>query len=622
MSINIPQTLEQARKMMAIGRFADAENLCRQIISIHSDHPQALHILGQLALAAGRPDLAVQYLQQSLEQDPRNAHAYFDLANALMKTAPVDQAIAVFRRAIQLQPNLTEAYVNLGIALALHEQLEESIAVFRTAIAQRPNFPEAHDGLGMSLRLIGQPKQAVSAHQKAIELRPPFASAHSNLGLALIELGEIQQAIAAFRKALRLAPNFRDAHTAILFNLHYSTPYDADLLFREHQAWNRSFAQPLARLQQSHTNDRNSDRPLRIGYVSADFRQHPIAFFIENLLAGHDPKNVQVFCYADMHKPDEVTRRLQTYTANWRDITNRTDDEVDRMIRQDEIDILVDLAGHTAGNRLLLFAAKPAPIQVTYLGYPDTTGLTTIDYRLTDAFADPPGLTESLHSEQLIRLPGTFLSYRPPSDSPQPSRLPAETSGRITFGCFNAWSKINAPLAVLWSQILHQVPGSKLLLKNSTPDAKQHLLSLFSSNGINADRLEFLNRAATTAEHLQSYNRIDIALDTYPYNGTTTTCEATWMGVPVVTLAGATHISRVGLSLLSNMELTDLIAQKPQDYVRIAVSLAADLASLNTLRKTLRGRMQASPVMDAASFVRGVESAYREMWRNKKPPPT
>jgi predicted O-linked N-acetylglucosamine transferase (SPINDLY family) len=618
MSINIPQTLENARKLMAASRFADAENLCRQIISTQPSHPQALHILGQLALQAGRPDLAVPYLQKSLQLDPRNAIACFDLANAIMKVAPVDQAIPIYHRAIQLQPTLTEVYVNLGIALALQEQFEDSIAAFRTAIAQRPNFPEAHDGLGLALRLSGQLHEAASEHRKAIELRPTFPAAHSNLGLALVELGEMEPAIAAFREALRLAPNFRDAHTALLYNLHFCTPYNADQIHREHQSWNRSFAQPRARLQQFHKNDRDPNRPLRVGYVSADFRQHAVSFFIENLLAGHNEKNVEVFCYADQSKPDEVTQRLQSHVRNWRDITSRSDQDVDRMIRHDQIDILVDLSGHTLGNRLLLFAAKPAPVQLTYLGYIDTTGLDTIDYRLTDSIADPPGATERFHSEKLLQLPATFACYHPPTDAQPPGPLPALTASHVTFASFAILQKLNPPLLECWADLLSKVPNSHLIivakgLQHS--DRQQSIRQTFEQRAIASDRLTLFD-LQSFPDYLNLHQRIDIILDSFPVNGHTVTCHGLWMGVPVVTLAGQTYCQRLTASVLTNLNLTNLIANSPAQYINIAIKLATDLSRLANLRATLRQILAASTIMDSPRFVQDVETAYRTIWHH------
>ncbi|HMD55082.1 MAG TPA: hypothetical protein VKJ65_11085, partial [Phycisphaerae bacterium] len=356
------------------------------------------------------------------------------------------------------------------------------------------------------------------------------------------------------------------------------------------------------------------------GYVSGDFREHSVTYFLQGLFAAHDPGQVEIFCYADLRNSDHVTSRLKSFVHHWQNITGKSDSDVAEIIRRDGIDILLDLAGHTADNRLLAFARKPAPVQVTYLGYPGTTGLGTVDYRFTDAYADPPGQDDKFYSEKLLRLNNTFLCYEPPDVAPPVGPLPAlKRSGAIIFGCLNMLPKINAKVVELWAQILKQTPESRMLLKNaslSDLSAREHLLQLFTNCGIGPDRLELHGWMASSKEHLQLYNQIDLALDTFPYNGTTTTCEALWMGVPVVTLAGHVHMSRVGVSLLSNAGLPELIAQTPEEYVQIAVKLAGDLPKLNELRGTMRQRMQKSPLMDSRRFAHNVEEAYRNMWRN------
>jgi predicted O-linked N-acetylglucosamine transferase (SPINDLY family) len=351
--------------------------------------------------------------------------------------------------------------------------------------------------------------------------------------------------------------------------------------------------------------------------VSSDLNAHPVGKFLLPLFLEHDKRRFEIFAYSQLRMEDEMTHRLQACTDCWRDITGLSDPQAAEMIRQDQIDILIDLAGHTARHRLLVFACKPAPVQVSYLGYPATTGLATIDYRLTDALADPPGETDAYFTETLIRLPNTAWCYQPPSEAPLVSPLQALQNDYITFGSFNNFTKINEALAKCWAEILRRVPQSRLLLKAvalNSESARRDLQRMMSGSGIDADRLQ-LHGSVPISRHLPFYNRIDIALDTYPYHGTTTTCEALWMGVPVVTRAGASHVSRVGVSLLSAVGLPDLVANDADHYVQIAVDLAANPSRLAELRASLRMRMQQSPLMDAAAFARDVEAAYREMWR-------
>jgi protein O-GlcNAc transferase len=382
----------------------------------------------------------------------------------------------------------------------------------------------------------------------------------------------------------------------------------------ESQNWHRQHAEPLAQLIAPHANDPNPDRRLRIGYISPDFRDHPVGRFMLPLLKSHDHREFEIFCYGDGAAPDEMTAKLQTCADIWRHTAGQTHAD---LIRQDRIDILVDLAGHTLNNRLLVFAQKPSPVQITYLGYPGTTGLAAMDYRLTDVNADPPGETESFCTEELIRLPRTAWCFSALDENPAIADPPAVRAGHVTFGSFNNLAKLNPPLLQLWAKILQSIPNSRLLLKAKALNSKSvqdRLRESASTAGIPADRLDLCGWLSPV-DHLARYSRIDIALDTYPYHGTTTTCEALWMGVPVITLAGSVHLSRVGVSLLSNAGLPELIAQSPEDYVSIATELAGDLPRLADLRRTLRQRMETSPLMDAAQFARDVESAYRAVWR-------
>jgi predicted O-linked N-acetylglucosamine transferase (SPINDLY family) len=376
---------------------------------------------------------------------------------------------------------------------------------------------------------------------------------------------------------------------------------------------------PLATLVQPHPHDRSPERRLKIGYVSSDFRQHSVAWFIEPVLAHHDRERFEIFCYANLFQEDAVTERLKAHADHWRKIYGLPDELAAQQIRADQIDILVDLNGHTAENRLLVFARKPAPVQVTWLGYPNTTGLSAMDYRLTDGFADPVGMTEPFHSETLIRLPECFSCYQPPRDAPAVSELPAKEKGYITFGSFNKLTKVTPEVMATWARILQAVPGSRLALQSAGlgEDAMQQMVrEAFAGLGITPERLELHGHDRSQKTHLERYRNIDIGLDPFPYNGTTTTCDALWMGVPVVTLAGKVHAGRVGVSQMSNLGLTELIGQTPEEYVAIATRLATDRERLGALRKELRSRMTASPLMDAPRFTTNLEQAYRGMWKD------
>jgi predicted O-linked N-acetylglucosamine transferase (SPINDLY family) len=429
-------------------------------------------------------------------------------------------------------------------------------------------------------------------------------------------LGELEEALRCYRSALALQPDLLPAHTGLLLAMHYSdgtTP-------QETLAQSRRFAERLPhgpaptadRLRPSQAMGR-----LRVGYVSPDFREHSVAWFLEPLLAAHDRQAFEVIGYASVARPDAVTRRLLSHCHRACEVHDLSDEQLAALVREHRVDILVDLAGHTRGNRLGAFARWPAPVQVTYLGYPGTTGVPAIAYRLTDAIADPAGVTDADHSERLVRLPHGFLCYRPPSEAPPVSPGPVERAGQITFACFNNRPKITEAAVALWARLLRELPGSRLVLKSaglSDAGGRARLLAQFDRHGIGAERLALWGMVRSPWEHLAYYAQADIALDTFPYNGTTTTCEALYMGVPVVTLAGRSHAARVGASLLTRVGLPELIAGSPDEYVACAVALAQDRARLRGLRAGLRDRLLRSPLCDAALITRSIEDAYRAMW--------
>jgi len=404
------------------------------------------------------------------------------------------------------------------------------------------------------------------------------------------------------------------AHDNLLNTLHYDPAWDMHSIFAEHVEWNRLHAEPLQRLILPHANERDPMRRLRIGYVSPDFRHHPVGRFILPLLESHDRRQVEVFGYCQLAVPDQLTAKLRSHTDTWRNITALSDQQAAELIRQDRIDILVDLAGHTADNRLLVFARKPAPVQVTYLGYPTTTGLAAIDYRLSDRYLKPDQSDDPYFTEQSIRLEGTYWCYEPSLVNQAVNELPALSAKTITLGCLNNFCKVSPAALETWAGLLNKLDDSRLVLHSGHGSHRERVIRLMADRGIAADRLEIVGRVSPE-EYFKTYQRIDIALDPFPFAGGTTTCDALWMGVPVVTLAGRTVVGRAGVSILSNVGLPELIARTPEDYVKIAVDLAGDMPRLAELRSILRRRMEESPLMDKMSYARGIEAAYRAMWR-------
>jgi predicted O-linked N-acetylglucosamine transferase (SPINDLY family) len=602
----------------------DKGNLDQAIASYHRAvalnpaYFEAYNNLGNALMQKGELDQALVSYHQALKVNPNYGEAHRNLATMLVAKGRIDEAITSCRRAVELEPNSAEAHHSHGNALKIKGQLDQAIACFRKALTLKPGFADAHLNLGNALNDKGHLDEARSSYQRALDCKPDFYKAISNLGNVSMDAGQTDQAIACFRQALDLDPDLSNVHSCLLMALQYHPSIDAQQrLLVESRNWGGRYASPLSKQIRPHHNERNDNRRLRIGYVSADFRHHVVSFFMLALLSSHDHEKFEIFCYAQVAAPDTMTARLQKLADTWRSIMGLTDEQVIEMIRADQIDILVDLAGHTADNRLLVFAAKPAPVQITYLGYPGTTGVSTIDYRLTDALADPPGMTDAFYSEKLFRLPKTAWCFSPPENTPAAGELPALKTKSVTFGCFNNFAKVNLQHMKLWANILLSVPGSRLIIKSKVLTAvsiRQHVQQVMGDAGIEPHRLD-LHGWMSAAGHILLYGQVDIALDTYPYHGTTTTCEAMWMGVPVVTLAGQSHVSRVGVSLLSNVGLPELIAQTPEQYVQIAVDLAKDLPRLIQLRSTLRQRMEKSPLMDAAAFAKGIEGAYRMMWR-------
>ncbi len=543
-------------------------------------------------------------------------HAKKCKALALLQANRWREAKPIYAEVCRIDRRDAEAWFLLGGVNGQLALWEEAMQCWREAIAIRPAYTEAHYNLGQAFIIQGRYGEAVASFQRALQLKPDYAEACNGMAFALNKQGRLEDALAGFREALRHKPNYTDAHSNLVFYMHYSSAYDPETLYAEHLRWARTQAGGITAFN-AHKNTHDPHRRLRIGYVSPDFRSHSVACFFEPLLSHHDPEVVETFCYSDAEKPDAVTARLKSLAGGWREVQGLPHERLAGQIRADGIDILVDLAGHTAHHRLLTFARKPAPIQVTYLGYPNTTGLSVMDYRFTDSYADPPGESDRWNTETLIRLPQGFLCYQPPAFAPPAAPLPARAAGPITFGSFNNLAKIRPEVIGLWAKILQALPDARLKIKNkSLRDAltRERIHELFAAAGIPPQRVELRGELPVIADHLALYGEIDIALDTFPYNGATTTCEALWMGVPVITLAGNAHAGCVGTSLLTHLGMSEFVAKDAEDYVRLALHWAHNRDALERLRAGLRERMAGSSLCDGKSFARQVEQAYREMW--------
>jgi predicted O-linked N-acetylglucosamine transferase (SPINDLY family) len=479
----------------------------------------------------------------------------------------------------------------------------------------KPDYAEAHYNLGITLKELGRLDEAEASYKQAIALKPDYAEAHSNLGNTLQALGRLDEAEASYNQAIELKIDFSDAYNNKIFCLNYFSSGSPLFIFEQHLEFGKQFGGLQTEPLFSPRNNIQEKNQLRVGYVSGDFRKHSVAYFFEPLLQHHNFNVVETFCYYNNAPVDEMTERLMATSDHWRSIVGITDSDVANLIRNDKIDILVDLSGHTAKNRLLVFAQKPAPIQVTWLGYANTTGLSEIDYRFTDLIADPIGEADELHSETLVRLANGFQCYKGNEAVHSNSELPLKRLGYITFGSFNNLTKVTPEVIKVWSNILHAVPKSCLILKaKQLQYGASHYLDCFKLEGIAEDRIKLYEQLPSMEDHLELYNAIDVGLDPFPFNGATTTCEALWMGVPVITLLGDLHVGRVGASILTNVGLTDFIAQDIDGYIQLAVEMAANANYLQEIREGLRERMQRAPLCDGRSFASDVESAYQEMW--------
>jgi predicted O-linked N-acetylglucosamine transferase (SPINDLY family) len=544
---------------------------------------------------------------------PADAQLHSHIAMLLAGGGQYPEAINLFEKSMALDPNPMTAY-RRGDALQHAHRFDDAIVAYGRALALKPDWHEAMVNLGAMLEKAERVDEAIAINRKILATHPGDALSHNNLAMNLQRQGRVAQAIAEYDAASALDTNHADINSNRLFVLSFSPDFDGPAILLEHKAWANRIATPLRRLIRPHANDRDPDRRLRIGYVSPDFGDHCQALFTTPLLSSHDHEQVEVFCYSSISAPDELTKRLEGYADHWRPVFGVSDEQLAEQIRADRIDILVDLTMHMARGRPLLFARKPAPVQIAWLAYPGTTGLDAIDWRFTDPNLDPPGEHDQWYAEKSYRLPDTFWCYDPLLTWLAVNELPALAAGHVTFGGLNNLMKMNPPSLVRWARVMKELPSSRLLMLAAPGSSRQGMIDLFTQQGVDAGRIDFVARQSRL-KYLETYHRIDLSMDMLPYNGHTTSLDSYWMGVPVVTLVGQTVVGRAGLSQLTNLGLTELIAHTEEEFVRITVGLASDVPRLAKLRQELRQRMEQSPLMDARRFARGVESAYRSIWR-------
>ena len=602
------------------GRATEAEKCYREAIRCNPGDAEAHFGLGVALEASGRPDAAEASLRAALRANPAHAEAHFCLGNVLAALQRSGEAEISYRQAIRLRPDHAQAYCHLAIALAELGRLPEAEKSYRDALRIEPSFAAAHTNLGVALAKLGRLNAAVESYRAAIAFNPDYVEAHSGLGVVLADLCRLDEAVGSFREALRRDPGYSDARSNLLFCLNYMESRASAATLAEAQLCGAAIsarAEPKC-LQR---DKRAASQKLRVGFVSGDLRNHPVGFFSEGLFKHLDRQRFELFAFPTAPRADDLTARIKPGFNGWVPIFGKSDRDAATRIQAQEIDVLVDLSGHSADNRLPVFAYRPASVQVSWLGYFATTGLPEMDYFLGDPHMAPAG-EERHFSEKLWRLPETWLCFTPPTHAIDVAPPPAARNGHVTFGCFSNLSKVGDAVVDLWAEILHAVPSAKIMLKaGQLADAAlaAQTLARFASRGVAEDRI-ILEGPSQRAAYLDAYTRIDIVLDTFPYPGGTTSLEALWMGVPVLTCKGNRFLSRLGESIATNAGQHDWIAADHDDYAKKAVAFADDWTLLAKTRATLRERLLQTPLIDAQRFARHFGDALLGMYREKTGP--
>jgi predicted O-linked N-acetylglucosamine transferase (SPINDLY family) len=579
-------------------------------LSVAPNHAGAWNYLGVLALQAGQPELALNLMQKSVDLERRDPSAWNNLGEAYRALGRFHEATEMYRRALEISPAHEESHMNLANALKDLGRLEEAAALFRQILVEKPASAMGHFNLGNTLAGLGRGDEAIAEYRRAIELQSGYFEAQNNLGGALKNQGRLAEALEAYRRARETRPGHPGIHSNIIYFLQYLPGDNAAAVRQEQRLWNQRFAEPAKGSLRAHRNARDWPRRLRIGYVSPEFRDHVTGRYLRPLFKAHDHRNFAILCYSGATRPDAVTAEFEKLADGWRTTAGIPDDALAEMIRGDEVDILVDLTQHLAGNRLPVFARQPAPVQVSFAGYPESTGLDTIEYRISDRWLETDA--ERRVGEHVFFV-DSFWCYDPCGMEVAVNELPAKRNGHVTFGSLNNFCKINDDVLRLWARVLAEMKDSRLLLLSVPGSHRQRTLDFLASHGAEPGQVEFV-APGPRKEYLELYHRVDIALDPFPVGGHTTSLDALWMGVPVVSLAGQSSVSRAGLSILNNLGLPELVAFAEDDYVRIAAGLAADGPRLAGLRNTLRQRLENSVLMDALHFAQQIEAAYGAMW--------
>ncbi|VAW58716.1 TPR domain protein, putative component of TonB system [hydrothermal vent metagenome] len=591
---SVPNDLDSWLNLAVVFRtlndLSNAEKCCNHVLAKQASHTLARHIYASILHIKGNRAAAINlYLQVLQARDAPDETCYF-IANAYRESGDIHHAQVYYEKLLELEPSHFETLNNLSALYTKNGMISKSLALLERASKIQPGHQFVKNNLARAYLLHGNSEKS------------------SLITRSILDTGEYEPYIAS---------NY-------LLSLNY-LDLDAEYIFNEHLFWATKISDSIKNEMDSaifhdHKNSRKADNtPLKLGIISADLMDHPVARFILSFFKYHDSSQFSIYCYSDALAEDEVSAELKTHAAHWSAVSQLSNIDLAKKINNDQINILLDLAGHSGSSRISVFALKPAPVQITYLGYPNTTGIAEMDYRITDSIADPVGVSEHLHTEKLLRLPECFLAFTPAFPDAPVSHNENVSTNNIMFGSFNNLAKTTPAVIALWSEILHRVPGSKLTLKSiSTSDSeiKAHYLNMFQQHDIAAERIVLLNTVAEKQDHYNGYNKIDIALDTFPYNGTTTTFEALWMATPVVTLSGATHVSRVGHSILAHLSLHKLVAKNREEYVTAATDLANDIAYLKKLHSSLREQMLSTSLFDYQAHAAAIGCVLTGAWED------
>ena len=600
----------------ALGRRDQAQASIRAALAVRPGDVRALNLLGGMLVQQGQHEEAVAHYRQALLHEPNNASLHSNLGSALTALGEKQGAIAELRQAVALDPASVDAQSNLGYALNEVGQYDEAIAHCREALRLAPSAPGPRFNLGLALLGNGEHSEAAEAFRAVIAQQPKFVEAMRGLGDALVKLGRTDEGLAEYRRAIALRPNYAAGLSNLLFHQNYRADGRVEAAVAEARRFGDLITDP-AEVVTNHRNSPDPERRLRVGLVSGDLCAHPVGRFLDGPLAEIDRGQIDLYAYATIDREDAMTARLRESIPNWRKVAHLSDAETAALVQGDGIDILLDMGGHSRGNRLRVFARKPAPVAVTWLGYFATTGLPAIDYVLASPWVIPEA-EAAQWVETPWRLPDTYLCFHRPPYPVAVGPLPAAANGFITFGSANNINKLSDETVACWAAVLRAVPASRLLLRTAAlgkAEIAERTAARFGEHGIAAGRLILQPAVTDYAEHLSRYHQVDIALDPFPYNGGTTTVEALWMGVPVLTRRGDRYVSHMGENIMHNMGMPEWIAADSDDYLSKAAAFGADIPAMESLRAGLRDRLSASPLMDAPAFARNLEAAFRQMWQ-------